>query len=84
MHYSELLAIDAWILVLYSVFFRFALVPRALAGFALLTVVLHLTGITLALWLGYPSVTLVGASMALGHTALAVWLMAKGFQEPAA
>jgi hypothetical protein len=82
-HYSELLAIDAWILVLYSVFFRFALVPRALAGFALLTVVLHLTGITLPLWLGYPSVTLLGASLALGHTALAVWLMVKGFREPA-
>lgn len=80
-HYSELLAIDAWIFLLYSVLFRFALVPRALAAFALLTVVLHLTGITLPLWLGYPSVTLLGASMALGHTALAVWLMAKGFQE---
>jgi hypothetical protein len=80
-HYSELLAIDAWIFVLYSVLFRFSLVPRALAVFALLTVALHLTGITLPLWLGYPSVTLLGASMALGHTALAVWLMAKGFQE---
>jgi hypothetical protein len=80
-HYSELLAIDAWIVMFYSVLFRVALVPRTLAGFALLTVVLHLTGITLPLWLGYASITLLGASLALGHTALAVWLMAKGLEE---
>jgi hypothetical protein len=80
-HYSELLAIDAWIFMFYSGLFRCLLVPRALAGFALLTVVLHITGITLPLWVEYPSVTLLGASMALGHTALAVWLMAKGFDE---
>jgi len=82
-HYSELLAIDAWILMLYSALFRFALVPRALAALGLLTVVLHLTGITLPLWLGYSSMTLLGASMALGHTALAGWLVAKGFEEAA-
>ena len=80
-HYSELLAIDAWIFMLYSALFRFELVPRALAGFGLLTVVLHLTGITLPSWLGYASMMLLGASMALGHTALAGWLMAKGFAE---
>lgn len=80
-HYSELLAIDAWIFTFYAVLLRFLLVPRALAVFALLTVVLHLTGITLPLWLGYRSVTLLGASMALGHTAVAVWLMARGFAE---
>jgi hypothetical protein len=80
-HYSELLAIDAWIFMLYSTLFRFALVPRALAVFGLLTVVLHLTAITLPLWLGYPSMMLLGASMALGHTALAGWLIAKGFEE---
>jgi hypothetical protein len=67
--------------VLYSVLFRYQLVPRGVAAFALLTVVLHVTGITLPLWLGYRSVTLLGASMALGHTVLAVWLMARGFQE---
>jgi hypothetical protein len=81
MHYSELLAIDAWMFMFYSVLFRCLLVPRALAGFGLLTVVLHATGITLPLWLGYPSVMLLGASMALGHTALAGWLMAKGFED---
>jgi len=80
-HYSELLAIDAWVFLLYSVLFRYALVPRAVAALGLLTVMLHFTGITLPLWLGYASVTLLGASMALGHTTLAGWLMAKGFDE---
>jgi hypothetical protein len=81
-HYSELLVIDAWIFVFYSLLCRFALVPRALAAFGLITVMLHFTGITLPLFLGYHSVTLMGATMALSHIALALWLMAKGFTEP--
>lgn len=80
-HYSELLVIDAWILVFYSLLYRFALVPRALAVFGLITVMLHFTGITLPLFLGYRSVTLMGATMALSHIALALWMMAKGFEE---
>ena len=61
-HYSELSAIDAWILLLYCFLFRFRLVPRALAGFGLLTVALHFTGITLPLLLGLRSV-----SCRIGH-----------------
>lgn len=80
-HYSELLVIDAWIFVLYSLLYRFALVPRALAAFGLITVMLHFTGITLPLFLGYSSATLMGVPMALSHIALALWMMAKGFEE---
>jgi len=80
-HYTELLIIDTWIFMLYGLFFRFALVPRALAAFALLTVALHTTGITIPLFLDYGMVTLMGASMALGHVGLAGWLMVKGFGE---
>ena len=80
-HYSELLVIDAWIFVLYSLLYRFALVPRALAAFGLITVMLHFTGIPLPLFLGYRSVTLMGATMGLSHIALAVWLITKGFKE---
>jgi Domain of unknown function (DUF4386) len=80
-HYSELLVIDGWIFLLYSFLYRFAPVPRALAAFGLITVMLHFTGITLPLFLGYRSVTLMGATMALSHIALALWLMAKGFEE---
>lgn len=80
-HYAELLAIDAWIFVLYGALFRFALVPRALAGFGLVTVLLHFTWIVLPFLLGLRSVMLLGVPMALSHLALASRLMAKGVTE---
>ena len=83
-HYSELLVIDAWIFLLYSLLYRFTLVPRALAAFGLITVMLHFTGITLPLFLGYRSVTLMGATMAVSHLALVLWLITRGFEEPPA
>src|SRR5436309_3498859 len=51
-HFTELLVIDAWIFLLYISLYRFALVPRALAAFGLLTVVLHFTAIPLRGFLG--------------------------------
>jgi hypothetical protein len=80
-HYTELLVIDCWIFLLYSALYRFAVVPRALAAFGLLTVTLHFTGIPLPGFLGYSIVTLMGVPMALSHIALASWLMARGFAE---
>jgi len=80
-HFTELLVIDSWIFLLYSVLYRFALVPRALAAFGLLTVMLHFTGIPLPAFLGYSIVTLMGVTMGLSHLALALWLMVKGFEE---
>ncbi len=80
-HFTELLVIDSWIFLLYSVLYRFAVVPRALAAFGLITVTLHFTGIPLPGFLGYSIVTLMGVPMALSHIALALWTMAKGFKE---
>lgn len=80
-HYTELLAIDAWIFVLYVSLFRFTLIPRALAAFGLITVVLHFTWIVLPFFLGLRSVMVMGPPMALSHLALASWLMAKGLAE---
>ena len=65
----------------YSLLYRFALIPRPLAAFGLITVMLHFTGIPLPLFLGYRSVTLMGATMGLSQIALALWLMARGFAE---
>ena len=79
-HFTELLVIDCWIFLLYSVLYRFALVPRALAAFGLITVLLHFTGITLMGFLGYNIVTLMGVTMGLSHLALVLWLVAKGFE----
>lgn len=80
-HLTELLVIDTWIFSLYAILFRYGLVPRLLAVFGLITVILHLTGITLPLVLGYQPVTLMGATMALGHITLAAWLIVKGLGE---
>jgi len=80
-HFTVLLVIDSWIFLLYSVLYRFALVPRALAVFGLLTVMLHFTGIPLPAFLGYSILTLTGVPMGLSHLALALWLMARGFAE---
>src|SRR5262245_48577424 len=52
-HFTELLVIDCWIFLLYSTLYRFALVPRALAAFGLITVMLHFIGIPLRGFLGY-------------------------------
>jgi hypothetical protein len=80
-HYTELLVIDCWIFLFYSVLCRFRLVPRALAVFGLITVMLHFTGIPLPRFLGYSIVTLMGVPMAFSHIALAIWLMVRGFGE---
>jgi hypothetical protein len=80
-HFTELLVIDCWIFLLYISLWRSALVPRALAVFGLLTVMLHFTGIPLRGFLGYSLVTLMGVPMGLSHLALAVWLITKGFKE---
>ncbi len=79
-HYSELFVIDCWIFSLYATLYRFSLVPRRLAAFGMITVLLHFTGIPLPLFLGYSSVTLMGATMALSHITLASWLMVRGFE----
>jgi Domain of unknown function (DUF4386) len=81
-HYSELLSIEAWILVFYSVLYRAALVPRALSVFGLTTVILHFTGIVLPVFLGYSSVIALGMPLGLSHLGLALWLAIKGFDDP--
>ncbi|MGC2236330.1 MAG: DUF4386 domain-containing protein [Pyrinomonadaceae bacterium] len=80
-HYPELLAIDSWICVLYGLLYRYALVPRVISVFGLITVLLHFTAIPLPLLLGYSAMTTLGVPMAVSHITLATWLIFKGFQE---
>jgi hypothetical protein len=80
-HYSFLLVVGSWILLLYSLLYRFRLVPRALAGFGAVASVLQITGVSLRGLLGYPPETRLAMPLAPAYVALAVWLIVKGFDE---
>ena len=80
-HYTFLLVVGSWIFLLYSLLYRFRLVPRALAAFGLIGSMLQITGVTLRGLLGYPPETRLAMPLAPAYVALAVWLMVKGFDE---
>jgi hypothetical protein len=77
-HLSELLVIDAWILVFYLSLIRARALPRLLSAFGLLTVAAHFVAIPMPGFLGLHAVVEAGMPMALSHVATAGWLVAKG------
>src|SRR5450759_1297681 len=80
-HYTFLLTVGSWILLLFSLLFRFRLVPRALAGFGIIGAALQIAGVSLRGLLGYPPETRLAMPLAPAYVLLAVWLMVKGFDE---
>jgi hypothetical protein len=80
-HFTSLLVAVSWIFLFYSLLYRFRLVPRALGAFGLIGSLLQITGVTLRALLGYSPVTVLAMPLAPAYVALAVWLMAKGFDE---
>jgi hypothetical protein len=78
-HYTELLVIDSWFFVFYGLLFRFALVPRALAGFGLIMIMVHAAAITLPMFVGYSRVMVLAYSLTLSYLAVGTWLVVKGF-----
>jgi hypothetical protein len=80
-HYTELLVIESWFFVFYGLLYRLSLVPRPLAGFGLLMVLVHAAGITLPTFLGRDSVPAMAYSLALSSLAVNGWLLVKGFAE---
>ena len=80
-HYSHLLAVGCWILVLFCLLWRSALVPRVLAAFGLLTALMQISGITLPALLGYRSVMEMGMPLGVVYLALILWLLVRGFEE---
>lgn len=79
-HYINLMLSGGMLLVMYGVLCRFALVPRALAGFGIGAVLLQLTAVTMPL-LGHPILFMLLMPLALSHLTLAIWLMIRGFAE---
>jgi hypothetical protein len=80
-HYTQLLVIDAWFVLFYGMLFRFSLVPRALAGFGLVMVVVHAVAIPLPMFVGYDRVMVLAYSLTLSYLAVGGWLAVKGFDE---
>lgn len=78
-HVANLLVGGGMVFVLYSILYRFALIPRALAAFGLAAVMLHITAVTMVFF-GH-RVLLLMIPLALSYLAVALWLMAKGFEE---
>lgn len=78
-HTVAILAIDVWIASLYLLLRRRRVIPDALAMFGLVTVGLHVVGIPLRSLLGYGPLAPLGMPMALGHLALAGWLIVRGW-----
>ncbi|NNE98568.1 MAG: DUF4386 domain-containing protein [Pyrinomonadaceae bacterium] len=77
---TSALVAEALILLHYWILYRFALVPRALSAFGLVAVLMKIIGIAMPFF-GYGVVMLMVLPMVLGYVALALWLMAKGFED---
>jgi hypothetical protein len=77
-HYTHLIVVGCMYFVLYGLLYRFALVPRGLAAFGLLAVMLQVSAVTMPLF-GQPIVFLMLLPLGLSHLALALWLVAEGF-----
>jgi hypothetical protein len=80
-HYTYLLVAVSWILLLYGVLYRFALVPRALAACGVVASMLQIAGVSVRGLLGYSPVTMLAIPLAPVHVALGAWLIAKGFDD---
>lgn len=78
-HYSYLLVVGSWILLLYASLFRFRLVPRVLAGLGLVATLLQISGVTLPGLFGLPPETRLAMPLAPAYLGLALWLIVKGF-----
>jgi len=81
-HYIGLVFCGSRLLVLYALLYLFALVPRALAAFGLVAIVLQLTAVAMPLF-GHSVVFLMLAPLGVSQLILALWLFAKGFRRQA-
>jgi hypothetical protein len=79
-HLTNLIVSGGAVFVLYSVLWRFTLVPRVLGAFGMVAALLQIAAVTLPL-LGYRVVFLLMAPLGVSHLALFLWLIAKGFEE---
>ncbi|HWT01736.1 MAG TPA: DUF4386 domain-containing protein [Pyrinomonadaceae bacterium] len=82
-HYTQLVAIGAWVFLFYSSLFRFNLIPRPLAALGVVGIILQFIGVTLLMFLGYSTVGAMAMPLLPIQIAVGVWLLVKGFRERA-
>ncbi|MEO8672443.1 MAG: DUF4386 family protein [Tahibacter sp.] len=80
-HYMNLIAVCGTLCVFYGLLLRFSLVARALAAFGLAAALLMLVAVAMPVF-GAPIRFALLAPLGVAQLALAVWLIAKGFQTP--
>jgi hypothetical protein len=81
-HFTHLVVGGSIFLVLYATLFRFALVPRALAALGIAAFVLQMATVSMPFFGGRVIFPLL-APAGIANLALAVWLLTKGFADPA-
>jgi len=81
-HYSHLLIMVSWMFIVFATLWRSGLVPKVLAGLAMLTALMQITGITLPQFIPYPTppMMVMGLPLAFAYLAIAAWLIMKGFR----
>ena len=79
-HYPNLLVGSGTLLLVYSILFRFNLVPRLLTGVGMAAIALQLFGLSMPFF-GYRVNFYLLAPMGICHIILAIWLAIKGFRE---
>ena len=79
-HYVNLIDAGGMIFVLYVTLFRFALVPRLLAGFGVVATLMQIVAVVLPVLGGTIDFRLL-APLGVSQLALSVWLIARGFAD---
>ncbi|MGH8172642.1 MAG: DUF4386 domain-containing protein [Rhodanobacteraceae bacterium] len=79
-HYLGLALGGSVACVLYTTLFRFALVPRVLAGFGIVASLLEIVAVAMPIF-GQRIVFPMLAPLGLAHLSLIIWLIAKGFAD---
>lgn len=82
-HYTQLVAVGAWIFSFYACLWRFRLIPRALSALGLVGIALQFVGVTLPAFWGFAQEPRLAMPLAPIHLAAAGWLMVKGFAAAA-
>lgn len=80
-HYSFLLTIGCWILLLFTLLFRFRFVPRWLAALGMAGAMMQIGGVSVRGLLGLSPETRLAMPLGPIYVLLAVWLMVRGFDE---